>query len=267
MKTLNKLRRWKNRTVPLLGILLICIALIVGLTSVQAGTPANQNNARNSIDSKLENQVLEIIRKNPGIIREALQAEELQKQQQQQQLKQRFNQEAQKNPSSVIGNSPVKGAKDQKLLLIEFADFQCPYCAEAHKILNQYMERNQDKVTLVYKHYPLTAIHPEAISAAKAAFAAQKQGKFWQYHDALFEQQDQLGEQLYIEIAKKLQLDLAQFNQQRNSKEFVNVLDQDQQMGESLGIQGTPFFFINGETVSGAVPLPELEKLQRISNQ
>lgn len=260
MKMLNKLRRWINRAVPLLGILLICIALIVGLSPVQASTPANQNNG-NAIDSKLEHQVLQIIRKNPGIIREALQAEELQKQQKQQELKQRFNQETQKNPSRVIGTSPIKGAKDQKLLLIEFADFQCPYCAQAHKILKQFMERNQDKVTLVYKHYPLTAIHPEAIAAAKAAFAAQKQGKFWQYHDALFEQQAELGEKLYIEIAQKLQLDLAQFNQQRNSKEFVNVLDQDLQMAEMLGIQGTPFFFMNGETVSGAVPLPELEKL------
>ena len=264
---LNQLRRWLNRALPLLGILLICIALIVELAPVQAETPANQNTARNSIDSKLENQVLEIIRKNPGIVREALQAEELQKQQKQQELKQRFNQEVKKNPSSVIGKSPVKGAKAQKLLLIEFADFQCPYCAEAHKILKQYMERNQNKVTLVYKHYPLTSIHPEAISAAKAAFAAQKQGKFWQYHDALFEQQDQLGEKLYVEIAKKLQLDLAQFNQQRNSEEFVNVLAEDQQLADRLGIQGTPFFFMNGETVSGAVPLPDLEKLQNISRQ
>lgn len=264
MKMLNKLRRWINRTVPLLGILLLCIALIVGLTPVQ--TTANQNTGGKRIDSNLETQVLEIIRKNPGIVREALQAEELQKQQKQQEVKQRFKQETQKNPSSVVGNSPVKGAKDQKLLLIEFADFQCPYCAEAHKILKQFMERNQDKVTLVYKHYPLTAIHPEAIASAKAAWAAQKQGKFWQYHDALFERQAELGEKLYLEIAKNLQLDLAQFNQHRNSKEFATVLDQDYQMAEMLGIQGTPFFFINGETVSGAVPLPDLEKLVAIAN-
>jgi protein-disulfide isomerase len=261
MKMLTKLHRWLDRAVPLLGILLICFAVIIGLAPVQANTPAIQNTVGNTIDAKLENQVLAIIRKNPGIVREAMQAEEQQKQQEQQALKQRFNQEMQKNPGIVIGNSPVKGAKNQKLLLIEFADFQCPYCAQAHTILKQFMERNQDKVTLVYKHYPLTSIHPEATAAAKAAFAAQKQGKFWQYHDALFERQAELGEKLYIEIAQNLQLDIAKFNQQRNSPEFGTALDQDLKMAETLGIQGTPFFFVNGETVSGAVPLPELEKL------
>jgi protein-disulfide isomerase len=262
---LNQIRHWKNRTVLLLGLLLTCITLIVGLPAVQAEAPMGQNNPDKSIDPRLESQVLAIIRKNPGIIREAVQAEEQQKQAQQKQLQQHISQAAQKNPSSMIGNSPVKGAKAQKLLLVEFADFQCPFCAEAHKILKQYMARNQDKVTLVYKHYPLVSIHPEATAAAKAAFAAQKQGKFWEYHDALFERQNELGEKLYLEIAKNLQLDLGKFNQQRNSPEFLDLLEQDQQMAETLGLQGTPFFFINGETASGAVPLPELERLQNIS--
>lgn len=258
---LYTLRRWLNRTIPRLGIAAIGIALIVGIFQTQSSTLATPSNNDRAINPGLEQQVLNIIRRNPSIIREALQVEEQQKQQKQEAVKQQFQQEIQKNPASVIGHSPTKGAPNQKRLLIEFADFQCPYCAEAHKILKQFMEHHQGQVTLVYKHYPLTSIHPEAIAAAKAAWAAQQQGKFWQYHDLLFERQSELGEKLYLELAQQLGLDLTQFNQHRNSPEFAKVLDQDQQMADTLGIQGTPFFFINGETLSGAVPLPNLEQL------
>ncbi|WP_375497890.1 DsbA family protein [uncultured Nostoc sp.] len=83
----------------------------------------------------------------------------------------------------------------------------------------------------------------------------------WQYQDALFAKQDKLGEKLYVDIAKNLKLDLSQFNQQRNSAEVNAAIAKDQQLAEKLGIGGTPFFFINGETFSGAVPLSKMESV------
>ena len=98
------------------------------------------------------------------------------------------------NPKSAIGDSPSTGSASQQIVLLEFSDFQCPFCARAHDTVKQFMAKNQDKVTLAYKHFPLTSIHPQAMPAAKAAWAAQQQGKFWEYYSALFEGQKQLGD-------------------------------------------------------------------------
>jgi protein-disulfide isomerase len=123
------------------------------------------------------------------------------------------------------------------------------------------MKTRQDQVTLVYKHFPLTQIHPEALPAAQASWAAQQQGKFWEYQNALFTQQSQLGEALYPAIAKQLNLNLEKFNRDRESPEAKAAIAQDIQLGESLGISGTPFFVMNGETFSGAVELSKIEEV------
>jgi protein-disulfide isomerase len=126
------------------------------------------------------------------------------------------------------------------------------------------MAKHQNEVTLVYKHFPLTSIHPQALSAAKAAWAANQQGKFWQYNDALFTQQDKLGEELYLEIAQSLNLDLEQFNRDRNVAD--TAITQDMQLAEKLGVTGTPFFVMNEEIFSGAMQLSNMEKvLARVS--
>ena len=121
------------------------------------------------------------------------------------------------------------------------------------------MATHQDRVTLVYKNFPLP-IHQKAIPAAKAAWAAGQQGKFWQYHDALFAQQDQLGEQFYLDVAKNLNLNLEQFNRDRHSQLASAAIEQDAQIAKLSGIRGTPFLVMNGNTFVGAVPLSELEK-------
>ena len=123
------------------------------------------------------------------------------------------------------------------------------------------MAKYPDRVTLVYKHYPLTQIHNEAMNAALASWAAQQQGKFWQYHNALFDQQKTLNTNSYTTIATTLGLDLAKFNRDRQSPQAKASVDADQQLGESLGIDGTPAIIFNGELLSGAIPLAELEKL------
>ena len=97
--------------------------------------------------------------------------------------------------------------------------------------------------------------------AAKAAWAAQQQGKFWEYHNALFEQQKQLSEELYGAIAKNLNLNLEKFNSDRNSPAAEAAIEKDIQIAQTLGIDGTPFFILNGETFSGAVELSEMETI------
>ena len=160
--------RYLRRSVFLAGLLLLCFTLLSWSMPAQANTNINQADTSNSINSQLEAEVLQIIRNHPEVIREALQAEQQQQQQQQQQAKEYIKQLLQENHSSVIGESPVTGATEKKIVLIEFSDFQCPYCAKAHKTLKQFIAKHKNEVTLVYKHYPLNSIHPEAIPVCQS---------------------------------------------------------------------------------------------------
>ena len=244
---------------------LIAFLLFSCLTLLSWSFPAQ---AVTRISPQLEEQVLQIIRNHPEVILESVQAYQQQQREELQQRQQAFVQQLIANPQAVIAQSPTTGSAEAKILLVEFSDFQCPYCAQAHETVKEFMTKHGEQVTLVYKHYPLTSIHPQALPAAKAAWAAAEQGKFWQYHDALFTQQEQLGEELYITIAKNLNLDLEQFNRDRNSSKAEAAVQADMQLAEGLGIAGTPFFLLNGETFSGAVQLGEMEKiLERVSQQ
>ena len=150
--------------------------------------------AASAIDPKFEEEVLQIILKHPEAILESVHRYEQQQAEQRKQVQQVALNQFKANPKAAIGTSPVQGAATQAIVLMEFSDFQCPYCARAIEGVKQFMAKHQDQVTLVYKHYPLTRIHQEALAAARAAWAAGQQGKFWPYHDALFANQKQLGE-------------------------------------------------------------------------
>ena len=215
--------------------------------------------AGNVVDPKLREQVLQILRENPEVILDSVKTYQRRQQEQQEKARQSFLQEMKTDPRKVIGQSLTKGAKDAKVVLVEFSDFQCPYCAKAEETLKQFMTKHQDKVTLVYKHLPLTQIHSNALPAAKAAWAAGQQGKFWEFHSALFAQQAQLGEPLYQEVAKSLKLDLPKFDRDRASAAATQAIEQDTKMAEQLGVDGTPFFVMNGQAFSGGVQLADLE--------
>ncbi|AFZ22853.1 protein-disulfide isomerase [Cylindrospermum stagnale PCC 7417] len=218
--------------------------------------------AASPIDSQLEQQVLQILRENPEVIIESVQAYQQAQQQKVQQTRQAFLQDLKTNTKAVIGDSPIKGSA-LKTVLIEFSDFECPYCAEANKTLKQLLAKYPNELTLVYKHFPLSQIHAEAVPAAKAAWAANQQGKFWEYNDALFTNQKQLGEALYLDIAKNLNLDLAKFKSDRILADAA--IQKDLQLAQKLGLSGTPSFVINSKNFSGAVQLSEIESiLERI---
>lgn len=243
------LKLWQKWLRTLTAISLLCLFLVWTF-------PAQ---AASNIDSKLERQVLEIIRKNPQIVVESIQIYQQQQQQKIQSVREEFLQDLKTNPKAVIGNSPTTGSSRTKILLVEFSDFECPYCGKAQTTLKPLMARYGDEVQLIYKNFPLSAIHKQAIPAATAALAAYKQGRFWEYHDALFSNQDKLGESFYLDIAENLNLDLEKFNRDRTivGKEVAR----DTELATSLGLSGTPFFIVQSDKVSGAVQLTELEKI------
>ena len=245
-----KTRSMIKQASKLAGMLLLSWTLFSCSAPVKADT---------NISPQLEQQVLEIIRKHPEVVLESVRDYQKQQQGQQQKAQQAFVQDLKTNPKAVIGQSPTTGAKTAKVVLVEFSDFQCPYCSAAHATLKQFMAKHQNDVTLVYKNFPLTSIHSEALPAAKAAWAAGQQGKFWEYHDALFTQQKRLGDAFYQETAKNLGLDVQKFNQDRGSKAAEAAIAQDVQMAEKLGVDGTPFFVMNGNIFSGSVELGDLE--------
>ena len=158
---------------------------------------------------------------------------------------------------ALIGSAYTKGNEDAEVVLIKFSDFECPYCAVAAANTKALMSERESDVLYIYKNFPLTEIHPEAMPAAKAAWAAGQQGQFWLYHDGLFAFQDRLGEDYYVELAEDVGLDMAQFERDRNSPEAQAAIDQDVELAEALQVQGTPTFFLNEYQLPGNAS-PEL---------
>ncbi len=159
-----------------------------------------------------------------------------------------------------LGNTPVYGKGDAPIMIVVFSDFQCPFSKRGTDTLHALISKYGDKVTFVYKNLPLP-FHPEAMPAAKAALAAGKQGKFYEFHDKLYEHQDTLGEDLYVQTAKDLGLNLAKFNADRNSKEIEEQIKADAAQANSLGFNGTPGFALNGVKILGAYPIDHFEKI------
>lgn len=166
-----------------------------------------------------------------------------------------------KNPVKIdIGNSPVAGPKNAAITIVEFSDFQCPYCSKAKATIDQIKKAYPNDVKVVFKHLPL-AFHPNAEPAAKASMAAHKQGKFWEMHDLLFENQAKLGDELYIELAKQLKLDIDKFKKDMQDEDIANQIKADVKIAEKHEIRGTPGFFVGGVAVKGAYPFDHFKKI------
>lgn len=162
--------------------------------------------------------------------------------------------------TALIGSSPTYGNPDAGIILFEFSDFQCPYCAKASLDVQVFMEKHSDDVLFVYKHFPLMQIHPEALSAARAAWAAAQQDQFWIYHDGLFANQSRLGETLYDELAQQIGLDLEAFDRDRNSPASLAAVQRDLQLAQSMALNGTPTFLLNDLLMPPGTSLTLLEE-------
>jgi protein-disulfide isomerase len=159
-----------------------------------------------------------------------------------------------------IEHAPSKGPATAPVSLVEFTDFECPFCAQAAPIVHKLLAAYPTQVHFAFKHYPLP-MHKESPLAHEAALAAAEQGKFWEMHDLLFATQDKLTRDDLIAKAKQLNLDVARFTKDLDSHRFKPQVDADRQEGNRLGVDGTPFFFINGHAISGAVGLADFKKL------
>ncbi len=155
----------------------------------------------------------------------------------------------------------IRGNKNASVTIIEYSDFQCPFCSRFHETMLQVMEEYGDQVRWVYRHFPLTSLHPEAQSAAEAYECAAEQGKYAAYADALIENQDNLGDDLYSKLAGDLGLNTSQFEECLSSGKYKNKVSSQAKAGASAGVRGTPATFINGEMVSGAVPYSSLKQI------
>jgi len=144
-----------------------------------------------------------------------------------------------------IDGAPSRGSQMAPVTVVEFSDFECPYCGRAHPVLQQLLRDFEGRVRVVFKHYPLSA-HPHAMPAARAAVAAGNQDRFWEMHDLLFEHQRQLEEEDILGYAEQIGLDMERFRADIASAETQDRVEADKEAGERAGVEGTPTFFVNG---------------------
>lgn len=153
-----------------------------------------------------------------------------------------------------VDGSAMKGPKDAKVTIVKFSDYQCPFCAQSAPLVDQMLTTYPKDVNFVYKQFPLTSIHPQAMGASKAAIAAGKQNKFWEMHALIFENMRQLSPEKYKELAQKLNLDMAQFEKDMNSPEVAAQVDTEMKQARAADVTGTPTFFVNGKRLMNRSP-------------
>jgi protein-disulfide isomerase len=176
-------------------------------------------------------------------------------------------------PRVQVAQDPkrLRGNAKAPVTIVEFSDYQCPYCHQIEPTVKSLLAKYGDKVSLSYRDFPLSAIHPYAMGAAEASRCAEEQGKFWEYHDQLFAA-SKLEKTDLVQYARDLKLDDKQFESCLTTEKFKSDIEKDTQEGRNAGVNGTPGFFINGVFVNGAKPESEFtsiidDELSRASSQ
>ena len=158
----------------------------------------------------------------------------------------------------VGANDHVQGSAKAPVTLVEYGDYECPYCGEAYSVVKELQERLGDQMRFVFRNFPLAQAHPHAEHAAEAAEAAAAQGKFWEMHDMLYENQDALEDEDLVRYARALNLDVPRFVKEMEAGTYTERVREDFRSGVRSGVNGTPSFFINGARHDGAYDLASL---------
>lgn len=143
------------------------------------------------------------------------------------------------------------GPDDAPVVLVEYGDYQCPYCGAAYPVVKELLDGLGDRVRFVFRNFPLAQMHPEAVDAAFVAEFAASHGRFWEAHDLLYENQDRLGSALYAEICEKLGLPLDELRTAVEEQRYLARIRSDEEGGIRSGVNGTPTFFLNGTRLDG----------------
>ena len=152
----------------------------------------------------------------------------------------------------------VLGPATAPVTLVEYGDYECPYCGRLHPVIAVLRKRLGDRLRFVFRHFPLDSVHPHARRAAEAAEAAGAQGRFWEMHDLLYENQDDLGDDALIRLASELGLDTELFEQDLAERRYASRVREDRLGGERSGVDGTPALFVNGVRHQGRLDLESL---------
>ena len=161
---------------------------------------------------------------------------------------------------TVSNDDHIRGNINAKVTIVEYSDFQCPFCSRFHDTMIQVIEEYPNDVRWVYKHFPLNS-HPQALKAAEASECASEQDKFWEYADGLYKNQKSINANYFGILAKELKLDTKKFDECLSSGKYANNVTSDFNQGKSSGVTGTPGGFINGQKLGGAVPFRTLQPM------
>lgn len=167
---------------------------------------------------------------------------------------------------TVTEQDHVRGTVGAKVTLVEFGDFQCPACKAYEPLVRQVLADNAGSVQLVFKHFPLTQIHPNALLAAKASEAAGLQGRFWEMHDMLYDKQGEWSGSLnardmFVGYAESIGLDVSKFTQDLGNDSIEKKIIAEYKEGTTLGVRGTPTFFANGTMISNPSSIEDFNKI------
>ena len=250
-----------KRNVVLLSIAtLFTIIVLAGTVLFSVGTRDVQ---ASNVDEARVNELIErYIDKNIGDIHTKLikYIEDQQNGDQQQATADAFENPL---PNLIRDWNPTRGAKNADITIVDYSEFQCPFCGRSRGTLDELAKRYEGKIQIVYKNFPLD-FHPEAVPAAKAAYAANKQGKFWEMHDKLFATQKSFKggdiDALMAGYAEELGLNMDKFKKDYNDPAVAKQVKDEMAQGSKVGVRGTPNFFINGTRLVGAQPFPKFEE-------
>ncbi|RYD74242.1 MAG: DsbA family protein [Sphingobacteriales bacterium] len=154
---------------------------------------------------------------------------------------------------SLSDKDHIQASESATVEIVEFGDYECPYCGDAYPIVKEIQETFGDQISFAFRNFPLQEAHPFAFPAALAAEAAAVQGKFWEMHDALYDNQHRLAEDIFTELAETIGLDLEKFEKDSQSEEIKQKVDSDFESGVRSGVNGTPSFYVDGTKFDGGV--------------
>ena len=236
-----------------------------------AAVPASAKISKDELKQALKDNpdvLLDVLKDNKKqlfeIVESAAQEEQQRRQQEQEEAAKKEFEESFKNPKKpeITSKTRIRGNKDAKYTLVEYSDFQCPYCARGANTVEALRKKYGGNLRFIYKNMPLP-FHPQAMPAAKwfEAVALQSPEKSWLFHDKMFQNQDKLSTDFFKETVKSLGLDAAKAEKDAGSQAVADKIEADSKEGKQMGFDGTPGFLLNGIPVKGAYPVEYFDSI------